>query len=644
MTRVPKKRLAPEEKGAARRAEEPFPVVGIGASAGGLEALELFLRNVPEGSGMAFVVVQHLDPDHKGILVELLQRATKMKVSQIKDRMKAEPDHVYVIPPNADLSILKGKLHLLRPSAARGLRLPIDFFFRALADDRQDGAVGVILSGMGSDGTEGLRAIKEKAGVALVQEPASARFDGMPRSAVDAGLADIVAPAEELPAKILGYLHHVPLQTRPDQSLDDKSKSFLDKAVLLLRAKTGHDFSLYKKSTIYRRIERRMAIHQIEGIGNYVRYLRENAPEVELLFKELLIGVTRFFRDPEVWEKLKAEALPRLFESRPAGGALRAWVPGCSTGEEAYSLAIVFKEALEERDLQGGAFSLQIFATDLDKEAIDKARQGGYPANIEADVPPERLKRFFLHEDAAYRVKKEIREMVIFAPQNLIMDPPFTKLDILTCRNLLIYLEPELQKKILPHFHYSLNPGGILLLGSAESVGGFTNLFATLDNKARIFRRIEPVVGVGKRDLELPASFNIPARELAEKVPAAKPAPNVQALADQLILQKFAPPAVVVNGEGDILYVSGRTGSYLEPAAGKANLNVFAMAREGLRHELPAAFRKVRKEGGAFTLPAVKVKHDGGESFRRRDHPVRRGGERASGAVPDPLLHRGPPK
>ena len=482
-----------------------FPIVGIGASAGGLEALEQFLGHVPAGSGMAFVIVQHLDPTHKGIMPELLQRATGMKVIQVKDRTKVEPDCVYVIPPNKDMSILHGVLHLLEPAAPRGLRLPIDFFLRSLAQDQQEHSIGVILSGMGSDGTLGLRAIKEKAGVVLVQEPATAKFDGMPRSAIDAGLADIVAPVEELPGKIIAYLQRTPLH-RPDRNWRwrTRRRAPWKRSVILLRAHTGHDFSLYKRNTLYRRIERRMGIHQIDKMADYVRYLQENSQELDLLFKELLIGVTSFFRDPAAWEQLREQAIPALLASRPPGQALRAWVPGCSTGEEAYSLAIVFKEAVEQVKPKGN-FALQIFATDLDRDAIDKARQGVFPANIAADVSPERLNRFFVKEERGYRVRKEIREMVIFAPQNLIMDPPFTKLDILSCRNLLIYLTPEVQKKLMPLFHYSLNPGGILFLGSAETVGGFTDLFAPLSGKSRLFRRtrIRPAAGAGRVSLVL---------------------------------------------------------------------------------------------------------------------------------------------
>ena len=582
----------------------PFPIVGIGASAGGLEALEQFLRQVPTDCGMAFVIVQHLDPTHQGILPELLQRSTVLEVHQVRDRMPVKPNCVYVIPPNKDMSILHGVLHLFEPAAPRGLRLPIDFFLRSLAEDRQEYSIGVILSGMGSDGTMGLRAIKEKAGLVLVQDPASAKFDSMPRSAIEAGLADLVAPAQDLPGKIIDYRRHALILAKAELVLEEKEQSALEKILILLRSKTGQDFSLYKKNTVYRRIERRMGIHQIDRIAAYVRYLQENPQEVELLFKELLIGVTSFFRDPAAWEQLQGEAIPALIAARPAGGTLRAWSVGCSTGEEAYSLAIAFKEALDRIE-PAEKFTLQIFATDLDRDAIDRARQGSYPANIAADVSAERLRRFFVKEESGYRVGKEIRETITFATQNLIMDPPFTKLDLLVCRNLLIYLAPELQKKLLPLFHYSLTAGGGLFLGSAETVSAFADLFAPLSLKQRIFRRRESVLPPEK--LLFPPSFVPAAPGTHKESPMLKPAANLQSLADRLLLQQFSPPAVLANDRGDILYISGRTGKYLEPAAGKANWNIFAMAREGLRFELGSAFQKALRQKEPVTVRGLEV-------------------------------------
>jgi two-component system CheB/CheR fusion protein len=589
-----------------------FPIVGIGASAGGLEALERFLSHVPKNSGIAFVIVQHLDPTREGIMPELLQRTTGMKVIQVKDRSLVQPNCVYVIPPNKDMSILHGVLHLLEPASPRGLRLPIDFFFRSLAQDRQEHSIGVILSGMGSDGTLGLRAIKEKAGMVLVQDPATAKFNGMPRSAIDAGLADIVAPVDDLPGRIIAILQRTPPGHSSELALEDKTQSALEKTIILLRIHTGHDFSLYKQNTFYRRIERRMDIHQIDKIADYVRYLQENFQELDLLFKELLIGVTSFFRDTAAWDELRKKILPALIARRPAGHILRAWVPGCSTGEEAYSLAMMFKEVVEKIKPRK-KMTLQVFATDLNKDAIDKARQGIYPENICADVSPEHMRRFFKKEERGCRVTNEIRQMVIFAPQSLIMDPPFTKLDILSCRNLLIYLTAEMQKKLIPVFHYSLSSGGVLFLGSAETVGTFTDLFTPLNNKLRIFQRTESTLRT--EPIEFPSSFASPLPDGTEARPEPKTHLSLQSLTDQLVLERYSPPAVLVNDKGNILYVSGRTGKYLEPAAGKANWNIFAMAREGLGYELTNAFHKALEQDGSVVVRGLKVGTDGGKRY-----------------------------
>jgi len=588
-----------------------FPIVGIGASAGGLEALEQFMGHIPAGCGMAFVVVQHLDPTRKGHMAELLQRSTPMKVVQVKDRTRVRPDRVYMIPPNKDMSILHGMLHLFEPTAARGLRLPIDFFLRSLALDQQQHSIGVILSGMGSDGTLGLRDIKEKAGLTLAQEPASAKFNSMPLSVIDAGLADIVATAEELPGKILAFLERASLTDMPATATEEKSRSALEKVLILLRTRTGHDFSCYKRSTLDRRIERRMGIHQIDKIPVYVRFLQENPQELELLFKELLIGVTSFFRDPLAWQALHDEILPPLLANHPAG-PLRAWVVGCSTGEEAYSLAITIKEVIEQLKAKKN-FKVQIFATDLDRDAIDKARLGVFLENIAADVAPERLRRFFTKEERGYRVRAEIREMVIFSPHSLILDPPFTKLDFLSCRNLLIYLTPDIQKKLVPLFHYSLNPAGVLMLGSAETIGHFGGLFATANAKQRIFQRVESAVR--PEPIEFPSSFAPAMPPGAASRPSPKPYQSLQTLAEQLVLQRYAPPSVLVNEQGNILFVSGRTGKYLEPAAGKANWNIFAMARDGLRYELTGAFHQALRQEGPVILRGLKIDADSGPQF-----------------------------
>ncbi|OIO54189.1 MAG: chemotaxis protein CheB [Alphaproteobacteria bacterium CG_4_10_14_0_2_um_filter_63_37] len=585
----------------------PFAIVGIGASAGGLEALELFFAHLPADCGMAFVVVLHLDPTHKGMMPELLGRTTTMPVVQAKSRMRVLPNHVYVIPPNHDLSILHDTLHLLDPSAPRGLRLPIDFFLRTLAQDRSDLAVAIILSGMGSDGAQGVRVIKEMGGLVLVQDPTTAKFNGMPNSAVATGMVDVVAPIEALPRRLLDCMGH-PSSLSPPSPPNIRGKSeALDTIFILLRAHTGHDFSLYKQTTVLRRIERRMGVHQIDRIDQYLRFLRETPQELTLLFKELLIGVTSFFRDPQAWLDLQEQGLPLLLDQAPDGATLRGWVAGCSSGEEAYSLAIAFKEALA-RLQPPRHLSLQIFATDLDPDAIVQARQGLYPAHLVAHLGPERLNRFFVAEGGEYRIAPVIREMVVFAQQNLIMDPPFTKLDILTCRNLLIYLGAPLQKRLLPLFHYCLNPGGLLFLGSAETLGGFEDRFDPLSPKSRLFRRNRaPAEGVPFPSRLFPAM-----ESPVESAPPSIPIPNLQGEADQLILRRFAPAAVLVNGDGDILYVSGRTGKYLEPAAGKANWNLYAMAREGLRQELPLALSQALRDGSEVVVHGIGVHGEGG--------------------------------
>ena len=586
-----------------------FPIIGIGASAGGLEALELFLKNVPPSSGMAFVIVQHLDPTHKGILAELLQRSTPMPVQQITDDLVVKKNHVYIIPPNKDLTLFHGVLRLLDPVKPRGLRLPIDYFFRSLADDLMELSIGVILSGMGSDGMLGLRAIKEIGGGAFVQDPLTSKFDGMPRSSINAGLADVVAPVEELPEKIINFFHHRPhLGNSSNLTLQDKTQSAFDKIMLILRHQTGHDFSLYKKSTLYRRIERRMGIHNIERINDYVRFLQENTTEAELLFNELLIGVTSFFRDPLAWEKLKSGAIPLLLASRPEGGVLRAWSVGCSTGEEAYSLAILFREAIEDLKLPQN-YSLQIFATDLDKHAIDIAREGSYPRNIVADVSEARLHRFFTKDAEGYRVNKSIREQIVFAPQNLIKDPPFTRLDILVCRNLLIYLEPELQKSLLPLFHYSLNPGGFLFLGSAENMYGDSELFTPFEGQAHIFQRTSNISAT--KFVDFADTFSgLFQRTYPKKNsdPPKEPPASISALAEHLILKEYAPVSLLTTRQGDIIYINGRTGDYIEPISGKANWNIFAMVREGLKFSLSNLFEHALRSNTKVTVKDVLLK------------------------------------
>lgn len=585
----------------------PFPIVGIGASAGGLEALEEFFQHLSADSGMAFVVVPHLDPGHASILTEILQRITPMPVLEAEDHLAVAPNRVYVIPPNRDMVIFAGALQLSMPELPHGQRMPIDVFLRSLADERGKQAIGIVLSGTGRDGTLGLRAILGGGGISLVQEPATAKFDGMPSSAIRAGYASHVLPVAQMPALLLADRsrpgHH------PSPSPSPARRNGINRILLLLRTACGHDFSLYKKSTIGRRIERRMALHDIDDIEVYARYLKEQPGELQTLFKELLINVTSFFRDAEAFAILKQEILPQLFADKPEDYVFRAWVAGCATGEEAYSLAILLHEFMDEAQRN---FKVQLYATDLDDDAIASARAGLYPASIAQDMTPERLRRFFIKEEGAYRIKKEIREMVVFAVQNIIKDPPFTRLDLLCCRNLMIYLEAELQNRLIPAFHYALKPGGILFLSPSESIGNHTELFEAQNRKWKLYRATHfpavsrPIMTQGKA---WTADSSPPAPE--DTMKQAKET-NFAELARRSLLQSYAPASVVTDRRGNILYVHGDTGNYLRPAPGQASLSVIDMARDGLQLELRAALQAAA-QGSATLDRAASVKNNDGE-------------------------------
>ncbi|RMF04389.1 MAG: chemotaxis protein CheR, partial [Chloroflexi bacterium] len=584
------KKASPPAKPQQESPPDEAPIiVGIGASAGGLKAFEQFFTSMPaEGDlNVAFVLVQHLDPTHKSILTDLIKRYTKMKVFEVKDGVTVQANCAYIIPPNKDMAVLNGKLHLMEPETVRGMRLPIDYFFRSLAQDAQERAICIVLAGTGTDGTLGLKAVKGAGGMVMVQTPESAQYDGMPRNAIGTGLADYILPPNELPAQLLAYIQQAfgkpPIVTPPPGI-----ENFLQKIFVLLRAQTGHDFSYYKKNTIRRRIERRMVINQIEHIEAYVHYLQENPLEVDTLFKELLIGVTNFFRDPDAFEVLLEKGVAQLLDTKPANHPIRVWVAGCSTGEEAYSIAILLRERLAELKKD---FKIQIFATDIDAEAIAAARTGVYPDSIAADVSAERLARFFYKDDNTYRIKKSIRDMVVFAEQNVIDDPPFSKMDLISCRNLLIYLESELQKRILPLFHYALNENGFLLLGNSETIGEFSDYFAVIDRKWKLFQR---------KGILLPRAAVLEFKGLsAHGVPAStrekteEASYNIRDVTERTLLNDYTPAGVVINDKGDVLYIHGRTGKYLEPASGQASLNILRMARLGLRLELSTAIRQV---------------------------------------------------
>ena len=594
-----------------------FPIVGIGASAGGLAAFEAFFSGMPALTepGMAFVLVQHLAPDHSSILTALMQRNTRMQVLEVEDGMVVQVNCAYIIPPNRDMAFLNGALHLLEPTAPRGHRLPIDYLFRSLAQDQRERAIGIVLSGTGSDGTLGVRAIKGEGGMVMVQNPASAEFDGMPRSTLATGLVDFELPPAEMPAQLMAYVAHA--FGRPPNvgtASVPHAESALKKIFILLRTHTGHDFSLYKPNTIYRRIERRMAVHQIAALDSYVKYLQQSQTEVHALFHDLLIGVTNFFRDPEAFALLEEQIIPKLFASKAPGSVVRAWSAGCSTGEEAYSLAILLQERLDVLKL---SYKVQVFATDLDSRAIATARAGLYPASIADDISPGRLARFFTAEPdgSAYRVHKGIRDMLVFSEHDLVKDPPFSKLDLISCRNLLIYMGAELQKKVMALFHYALLPGGMLFLGSSETVGELADVFAVVDRKSKAYQRKEDFQGAQRaalgrflpplaaRDVALPPVMDKTAHPLKL---------SLRTLTEQTLLQHLAPVGALVNGQGDILYLHGRTGMFLEPAPGDAGINnILKMAREGLRRELTSVLHRVAVSKEPTQALNLRVKTNG---------------------------------
>jgi two-component system, chemotaxis family, CheB/CheR fusion protein len=585
----------------APNAAANFPIVGIGASAGGLAAFEAFFSGMPAAimPGMAFVLVQHLAPDHKSLLTDLVRRYTRMEVFEVEDGMTVQPNCTYIIPPGRDMAFLNGTLQLLDPLAPRGQRLPIDFFFRSLAQDQHERAIGLVLSGTGSDGTLGVRAIKGEGGMVMAQNPESTEYDGMPRSAIATGLVDYVLPPAEMPARLIAYTTHAFSQGHQLVSPPPpRTEGALKKIFLLLRAQAGHDFSLYKSTTISRRIERRMAVHQLEGLDEYVRYLQQTPAEVDVLFRDLLIGVTSFFRDPEAFKALETLVIPRLFQHQPLGGVVRVWVPGCSTGEEAYSLAILLQEQLEA--LKPGG-TVQVFATDIDRQAIDLARAGVYPASIAGDLSPERLAHFFVPvsggadgSPSAYRIHKGIRDLLVFSEQDVIKDPPFSNLDLISCRNLLIYMGNDLQKRLVPLFHYALNPGGVLFLGTSETVGEFPDRFTVLDRKAKIYQRQDTGFGGPRPDLGTllpPLTRNRTAPRPSGQALDESQLP-LRELTESALLQQLAPTAALVTERGEILYLYGRIGQYLEPAPGVASQNILKMAREGLAHPLTLALHK----------------------------------------------------
>ncbi len=601
----------------------PFPIVGLGASAGGLSAFEAFFSGMPADTdpGMAFVLVQHLAPDHKSMLSELIQRYTRMRVYEVEDGMPVQPNSAYIIPPGHDMSLTGGSLKLHKPADPRGHRLPIDFLFRSLAEDQGERAIGVVLSGTGSDGTLGMRTIKGEGGMLMVQSPESTEFDGMPRSAIATGMVDFVLHPEEMAEALISYTSRAfgttPVDARAleEENAEGKKES-LETILKLLRKHSGHDFTHYKPSTVLRRIKRRMALLRLDHIEKYSEYAGEKGDELDALFQDLLIGVTSFFRDTEAFAALEAETIPQLFATKDPEAPLRVWSAGCSTGEEAYSIAILLHEYM---DTVKEHHNIQVFATDIDARAISVARNGIYPASIAADVGPERLSRYFTEESVtadgrpeSYRIQKKIRDVMIFSKQDLITDPPFSNIDLISCRNLLIYLNGELHKKLIPLFHYALRPGGTLFLGSSESIGEYTDLFQPLKPKAKLFQRKESSVARYKS-----SGSYLPPLSLSSEPTQQKPGTEAVAktvplreLAEKTLFERLAPASALVNEHGDVFFLHGRTGMFLEPATGEVGQynNILKMAREGLRHELSIALRKVVQDGGTIRRLGLRVK------------------------------------
>jgi PAS domain S-box-containing protein len=590
-----------------------FPIVGMGASAGGLEAFKRFLGAMPGDRGLAFVLVQHLDPHHESLMVDLLDRCTPMKVVQVEDRMPVEPNQVYMIPPNKYLAIQEGVLQLTDPIMRRGMRMPIDFFFRSLAEDQQERAICIVLSGTGTDGTLGLQAIKGHGGMTMVQTPESAHYDGMPRSAIGTGLVDYVLNVEEMPDALIKYVRHsyinhgIQRQNLPESSADD-----LQAVLGLLRARTRYDFRGYKKGTLMRRIERRMGLNHIDELSNYVPLLRQHPGEVRQLFKDLLIGVTGFFREPEAFQVMETQVVPRLVQNRGTDSSLRVWVPGCATGEEPYSIAMLLIEQMQAAQ-KGG--SIHIFASDIDEDALENARTGIYPESIGGDVSPERLRRFFTKEGETYQINKQVRECVVFAIQNLISDPPFSKLDLISCRNLLIYLESDVQQKLISLFHFALKEGGYLFLGNSETIGPHEDLFKPVSKKWRIYQRIGPT---RREKVDFPIVYQENSRLPSGTLQATQlRPPSLGDLVQQLLLKDYAPASVLVNQRYEILYFFGPTHHYLSLPDGEATLNVTNMTKQELRPKVRAAIYKAMREDARVILTGTPV------PWRGEDHIVR---------------------
>jgi PAS domain S-box-containing protein len=586
---------------------EPVAIVGVGASAGGLEAFTQLLRALSPDTGMAFVLVQHLEASHESMLTKLLSSATKMPIAEVTQGVRVEPNHVYIIPPNADLQISGGMLQIALRKAPKGHHLPIDHFFRSLAEDKGSGAIGIILSGTASDGTLGLKAIKAQGGITFAQDPRTAKFDGMPTNAISAGCVDFVQAPEAIAAEIGRISRHPYVGTA---QLDDavpalpaRDDEWL-RIFRLLKTASTVDFTFYKKSTIKRRVARRMALHKIATLSDYLKYVQSDPDELDALYRDILIHVTSFFREPEVFRDFQARILPRIFSSKPAGEPFRMWIAGCSTGEEAYSLAICLLEHIEDR---APATPVQIFATDVSEEAIEKARLGTYSVEALSEVTPDRLKHFFTRADGHYQINSSARELCVFARHDITKDPPFSRLDLISCRNVLIYLEPVIQKRILASFHYALKDTGMLLLGKSETLGSYPDLFSVVDRKSKFFIKKG---GMPDRYDIRPQAFeaHVPREKQNEEEAAGF---DIEKEADRVVWERYAHAGLLVNSGMQILHFRGDTSPYLRPAPGKATFHLLRMLRDELVFELRACIHKARQTGETVRREGIQIKRNG---------------------------------
>ncbi|MGV8083783.1 MAG: chemotaxis protein CheB [Coriobacteriia bacterium] len=595
----------------------PFPVVGIGGSAGGLEASRDLLSALPTDTGMAFIVVHHLSAAHDSLLVDILARATQMPVEFAADGVRLEPDHVYVAPPNARVALFHGTINLLPPAVSNLVRTTIDDFFRSLAEDQQRMAIGVVLSGTGADGALGVRAIKAEDGITMAQEPTTAAYDGMPRSAIQTGAVDVVLPPKQIARELARLAGHPYLREKPvglgNGLRKDEERSLIERVFARLRDAKGVDFSCYKPTTMKRRIARRIVVHKLDGLREYLEYLDAHPDETDALYQDLLINVTGFFREPESYEALRQEVFPKLVEGRRSLDSIRIWVPGCSTGEEAYSLAITLFEYLETQPVKP---QVQVFATDVSETSIEKARTGIYPENISSEVGAERLSKYFRSTDGGYQVSKAIRDACVFAKHDVTKDPPFSRLDLISCRNLLIYLGQAIQRRLIPVFHYALQPTGYLFLGSSESIGEYSNLFTIVNSRFKIYAKKQtvarPPIDFGFRQYS-PLALSATPRGSAGPAGIGQMV-NVQKEADRIASGRFIPPGVLVDGDMNILQFRGDTTPFLRHSPGRASLNLFEMASEGLRSVLRARLSGTDiKDGRAIRIDGVRVRQNGHE-------------------------------